>query len=84
MQLERLEVTDEIRAGITAVERGQATFRSGASDASYTEVVELPMIQLANAVLRAVADQAVAPTAAPNATTAASSSPASVVTRRNG
>jgi hypothetical protein len=54
MTLRRLELDDEIRERIAAVERALEAYDPGGDSASY---VELPKLELADAVLHAVAVQ---------------------------
>lgn len=58
--LRLLDLTDELRARIDALERALARYRLGGRSAA---VVELPKIALANAVMKAIAEQEQARTA---------------------
>lgn len=56
-RLARLELSEEIQRRIEAVERALDTYRPGYESAS---VIEIPKVQLADAVLEAIAAQAAA------------------------
>ena len=58
--LHRLTMTDDIRARIQAVKDALAVYQTGRDDRGYTEIVELPKLALAEAVLHAVAEQTAA------------------------